>query len=126
MNVKLENIIDTLTKSIIYYYSLFKRFDVTDNLISGINYSISQMWSEYMSDIDKDEMIDILCVFMDMIHVDENNLYENITQAIISYFKNGNMVEGNTEIFEINTYNYIPGMSITHAQISKIIEFYLK
>lgn len=125
MNMKDENIIDILTKSIIYYYSLFKRFDVTDNLICGINDSISKMWIDYTSDID-DKDISIIFTFDELMHVNDNNLYGNITQEIISYFTKGNMVESNNEIFTLFTYKYLPGMSITHAQISKIIEFYLK
>ena len=50
--MKIENIIDVITYSVLYYYSLIKRFDITDTLISGVKTSILRMWNEYMSDIE--------------------------------------------------------------------------
>ena len=50
--MKIENIIDVITYSVLYYDSLIKRFDITDTLISGVKTSILRMWNEYMSDIE--------------------------------------------------------------------------
>ena len=61
-NMKIENVLDIITHSILYYYSLIKRFEVTDILISGIKYTILQMWNEYMSDIECEENIDLIGV----------------------------------------------------------------
>ena len=58
--MKIENVLDIITHSILYYYSLIKRFEVTDILISGIKYTILQMWNEYMSDIECEENIDLI------------------------------------------------------------------
>lgn len=127
--MKIENVIDVITYSVLYYYSLIKRFDITDNLISGVKTSILQMWNEYMSDIEDEECIDLICVMnaenSKLLHTNDSNLYKNITHVIISYFDKGGMLDTEMEVLEIYTYNYLPGMVLTHTQISKIIEFYL-
>ncbi|MBR5296300.1 MAG: hypothetical protein IKU29_00315 [Parabacteroides sp.] len=85
------------------------------------------MWNEYTSDINEDS-IDMLCVLDDMecdiLNVNNSNLYEDITHVIISYFDKGNEINPNMNIIGLYN-NYLPGMDITHNQISKIIEFYL-
>ena len=127
--MKIENIIDVITYSVLYYYSLIKRFDITDTLISGVKTSILQMWNEYMSDIEDEEYIDLIGVMhgehAKILNTNDSNLYKNITHVIISYFDKADVIDTEMEVLEIYTYNYLPGMVLTHAQISKIIEFYL-
>lgn len=122
-----ENILKTITLSIIYYYSLIKRFSVTEGLINFIYDSITKMWNEYTSDINEDS-IDMLCILDDMecdiLNVNNSNLYDDITHVIISYFDRGNEINPNMNIIGLYN-NYLPGMDITHNQISKIMEFYL-
>ena len=124
--MSIENIIGSIIYSVIYAYSLIKRINITNNLISGMYYSIEQMWNEYMSDIEAKESIDLICVFDEIIHVENNDqLYRDITTVIISYFENGNMIDGDTVIMEIYQKGYVQGMVLTYNQISKIIEFYI-
>lgn len=127
--MKIENIIDVITYSVLYYYSLIKRFDITDTLISGVKTSILRMWNEYMSDIEDEEYIDLIGVMYGehakILNTNDSNLYKNITHVIISYFDKADVIDTEMEVLEIFTYNYLPGMVLTHAQISKIIEFYL-
>ena len=127
--MKIENIIDVITYSVLYYYSLIKRFDITDTLISGVKTSILRMWNEYMSDIEDEEYIDLIGVMYgehtEILNTNDSNLYKNITHVIISYFEKSDVLDTEMEVLEIYTYNYLPGMVLTHAQISKIIEFYL-
>lgn len=127
--MKIENVLDVIVYSILYYYSLIKRFNITDNLISGLRYSITQMWNKYMSDIETEECIDLIGVMngdkAEVLKVTDANLFKHITQVIISYFDKSGEFNPEMEILEIFNYNYLPGMGITHAQISKIIEFYL-
>lgn len=127
--MKIENIIDVITYSVLYYYSLIKRFDITDTLISGVKTSILRMWNEYMSDIEDEEYIDLIGVMYGehakILNTNDSNLYKNITHVIISYFDKADVIDTEMEVLEIYTYNYLPGMVLTHAQISKIIEFYL-
>ena len=127
--MKIENLIDIVTHSVLYYYSLIKRFDITDNLISNVRTTILQMWNEYMSDIEDEENIDLIGImnssYFELLHTNDSNLYKKITHVIISYFDKGNVINAEMEVFELSTYNYLPGMVLTHAQISKIIEFYL-
>ncbi len=127
--MKIENIIDVITYSVLYYYSLIKRFDITDTLISGVRTSILRMWNEYMSDIEDEEYIDLIGVMYGehakILNTNNSNLYKNITHVIISYFDKADVINTEMEVLEIYTYNYLPGMVLTHAQISKIIEFYL-
>ena len=125
-DMSIENIIGSIIYSVIYAYSLIKRINITNNLISGMYYSIEQMWNEYMSDIEAKESIDLICVFDEIIHVENNDqLYRDITTVIISYFENGNMIDGDTVIMEIYQKGYVQGMVLTYNQISKIIEFYI-
>lgn len=127
--MKIENVINVITYAILYYYSLIKNFDITDNLINGIKKAILQMWEEYMSDIESEENVDLIGVLSgehcEILHTNDSNLYENITHVIISYFDKGGEINTEMHILEIFQYNYLPGMVLTHAQISKIIEFYL-
>ena len=124
--MSIEDIIGSIIYSVIYAYSLIKRINITNNLISGMYYSIEQMWDEYMSDIEAKESIDLICVFDELIHVENNDqLYRDITTVIISYFENGNMIDGDTVIMEIYQKGYVQGMVLTYNQISKIIEFYI-
>ena len=127
--MKIENLIDIVTHSVLYYYSLIKRFDITDNLISNVRTTILQMWNEYMSDIEDEENIDLIGImnssYFELLHTNDSNLYKKITHVIISYFDKGNVINAEMEVFELYTYNYLPGIVLTHAQISKIIEFYL-
>jgi hypothetical protein len=128
-NMKIENVLDIITHSILYYYSLIKRFEVTDILISGIKYTILQMWNEYMSDIECEENIDLIGVLSGedskILYTNDSNLYKNITDVIISHFDKVDEIDTEMEVLEIFQYNYLPGMALTHAQISNIIEFYL-
>ena len=128
-NMKMTDIIDIITYSVIYYYSLIKKFDITDNLISGVKVAILQMWNEYMSDIEDEENIDLIGLFSGkysvVLKTNDANLYKYITHVIISYFDKADVIDTEMEVLEIYTYNYLPGMVLTHAQISKIIEFYL-
>ena len=125
-DMSIENIIGSIIYSVIYAYSLIKRINITNNLISGMYYSIEQMWNEYMSDIEAKESIDLICVFDEIIHVENNDqLYRDITTVIISYFENGNIIDGDTVIMEIYQKGYVQGMVLTYNQISKIIEFYI-
>lgn len=124
--MSIEDIIGSIIYSVIYAYSLIKRINITNNLISGMCYSIEQMWDEYISDIEAKESIDLICVFDEIIHVENNDqLYRDITTVIISYFENGNMIDGDTVIMEIYQKGYVQGMALTYNQISKIIEFYI-
>lgn len=127
--MKIENIINTITYSVLYYYSLIKKINITDNLINGVGNVILQMWREYMSDIYSEEDIDLIGVFSGehsvLLHTNDSNLYGNITDVIISYFERCDEIKTEMIVFEIFQYNYLPGMILTHAQISKIIEFYL-
>ena len=127
--MKITSIIDVITYSVLYYYSLIKRFDITDNLISGVRIAILQMWEEYMSDIEDEENIDLIGVFSGkhaaVLKTNDANLYKNITHVIISYFENNKTLDTEMEVFELFQNNYLPGMVLTHAQISRIIEFYL-
>jgi hypothetical protein len=87
------------------------------------------MWNEYMSDIEDEEYIDLIGVMYGehakILNTNDSNLYKNITHVIISYFDKVDVIDTEMEVLEIFTYNYLPGMVLTHAQISKIIEFYL-
>lgn len=127
--MKMTDVIDAITYSIIYYYSLIHKFKITDILISGVRKSILQMWNEYMSDIEDEENIDLIGVLCgehsEIIHANDDNLYKHITDVIISYFDKGNDFYYEMEVLTIFHYNYLPGMTLTHAQISRIIEFYL-
>ena len=127
--MKIENLIDIVTYSVLYYYSLINEFNITDNLISGLKTSILQLWNEYMSDIEDEESIDLIGVLYDehttILYTNDSNLFGNITHVITSYFDNGGTVDTKMEVLELYTHNYLPGMVLTHAQISKIIEFYL-
>ena len=127
--MKIENVLDIITHSILYYYSLIKRFEVTDILISGMKYAILQMWNEYMSDIECEENIDLIGVLSGedskILYTNDSNLYKNITDVIISHFDKVDEIDTGMEVLEIFQYNYLPGMVLTHAQISNIIEFYL-
>ena len=127
--MKIENVLDIITHSILYYYSLIKRFEVTDILISGVKYAILQMWNEYMSDIECEENIDLIGVLSGedsrILYTNDSNLYKNITDVIISHFDKVDEIDTEMEVLEIFQYNYLPGMVLTHAQISNIIEFYL-
>lgn len=128
-NMKIENVLDIITHSILYYYSLIKRFEVTDILISGVKYAILQMWNEYMSDIECEENIDLIGVLpgedSKILYTNDSNLYKNITDVITSHFDKVHEIDTKMEVLEIFQYNYLPGMALTHAQISNIIEFYL-
>ena len=53
--MKIDNLLDVITYSIISYYSLIRKFETTSILISGIRYCIRQMWNKYMSDIEAEE-----------------------------------------------------------------------
>lgn len=127
--MKIENIIDVITYSVLYYYSLIKRFNITDTLISGVKNSILLMWEEYMSDVEDEENIDLIGVMFnehsEILYAKDTNLFEKITHVIISYFDKGNDIDTNMDILEIYQYPYLPGMVLNHAQISKIVEFYL-
>lgn len=127
--MKIENVLDIITHSILYYYSLIKRFEITDILISGVKYAILQMWNEYMSDIECEENIDLIGVLSGedskILYTNDSNLYKNITDVIISHFDKVHEIDTKMEVLEIFQYNYLPGMALTHAQISNIIEFYL-
>lgn len=127
--MKIENVLDIITHSILYYYSLIKRFEVTDILISGVKYAILQMWNEYMSDIECEENIDLIGVLpgedSKILYTNDSNLYKNITDVITSHFDKVHEIDTKMEVLEIFQYNYLPGMALTHAQISNIIEFYL-
>ena len=127
--MKIENVLDIITHSILYYYSLIKRFEVTDILISGVKYAILQMWNEYMSDIECEENIDLIGVLSGedskILYTNDSNLYKNITDVITSHFDKVHEIDTKMEVLEIFQYNYLPGMALTHAQISNIIEFYL-
>ena len=127
--MKIENVLDIITHSILYYYSLIKRFEVTDILISGVKYAILQMWNEYMSDIECEENIDLIGVLpgedSKILYTNDSNLYKNITDVITSHFDKVYEIDTKMEVLEIFQYNYLPGMALTHAQISNIIEFYL-
>ena len=127
--MKITNIIDVITHSVLYYYSLIKRFEITDILISGVKECILQMWNEYISDIEDEENIDLIAVLSgehsEILYTNDANLYKRITHVIISYFEKGNEIGAEMEVLELFQYNYLPGMVLTHAQISRIIEFYL-
>ena len=71
--MSIEDIIGSIIYSVIYAYSLIKRINITNNLISGMYYSIEQMWDEYISDIEAKESIDLICVFDEIIHVENND-----------------------------------------------------
>jgi hypothetical protein len=60
----------------------------------------------------------------DVVRTNDSNLFGNITHVIISYLDK-NEPNPNTEVLEIFNHNYLPGLRITHVQISKIIGFYL-
>lgn len=125
----MENAVDVITYSVIYYYSLIKRFEVTDILISGVRHVILQMWDEWMSDVECEENVDLIGVlcgeYARVFSMNDSNLYRNITDVLISYIDIVDHVDPSEEIFEIFQYNYLPGMVLTHAQISNIVEFYL-
>ena len=129
MILKIENVLDVITYSVLYYYSLIRKFEVTDILISGIKYTILQMWNEYMSDIECEENIDLIGVMSGedskIFYTTDSNLYNNITHVIISYFDKSHEFDATMDVLEIYQYNYLPGMVLTHEQISKIVEFYL-
>ena len=82
-----------------------------------------------MSDIEDEENIDLIGLFSGkysaVLKTNDANLYKYITHVIISYFKNNKTIDTSMEVFEIFQYDYLPGMVLTHAQISRIIEFYL-
>lgn len=126
--MKLDDVMDVIVGSILYYYSLIRRFDITDTLIDGIRYGVTQLWKQYMSDIETEEYIDLIGVMSgpesDVFKINDSNLFGNITHVIISYLDKNDLTQG-TEVLEIFNYNYLPGMRITHAQISKIMDFYL-
>lgn len=126
--MKLDDVMDVIVGSILYYYSLIRRFDITDTLIDGIRYGVTQLWKQYMSDIETEEYIDLIGVMSgpesDVFKINDSNLFRNITHVIISYLDKNDLTQG-TEVLEIFNYNYLPGMRITHAQISKIMDFYL-
>lgn len=127
-NVKLDDAMDIIVGSILYYYSLIRRFDITDTLIAGIRFAVTQLWKQYMSDIETEESIDLIGVMSgtgsDVFRTTDSNLFRNITHVIISYLDK-NDLDPSMDVLEIFNYNYLPGMRITHAQISRIIEFYL-
>jgi hypothetical protein len=127
-NVKLDDAMDIIVSSILYYYSLIRRFDITDTLIAGIRFAVTQLWKQYMSDIETEENIDLIGVMSgtesDVFKINDSNLFRNITHVIISYLDK-NDLDPSMDVLEIFNYNYLPGMRITHAQISRIIEFYL-
>lgn len=127
-NVKLDDAMDIIVGSILYYYSLIRRFDITDTLIAGIRFAVTQLWNQYMSDIETEESIDLIGVMSgtesDVFRTTDSNLFRNITHVIISYLDK-NDLDPSMDVLEIFNYNYLPGMRITHAQISRIIEFYL-
>lgn len=126
--MKLDDVMDVIVSSILYYYSLIRRFNITDTLIDGIRYGVTQLWKQYMSDIETEENIDLIGVMCgpesDVFKINDSNLFRNITHVIISYLDKNDLTQG-TEVLEIFNYNYLPGMRITHAQISKIMDFYL-
>lgn len=128
--MKFENLINVITYSILYYYSLIRKYDITDGLISDVKSTLRRMWNEYMSDIYDEENIDLIGVmrgeYSAVISVNKSsNLFRDITYVITSYFDRVDFVDTEMEVIEVFTYNHIPGMVLTHSQISKIIEFYL-
>jgi hypothetical protein len=82
-----------------------------------------------MSDIECEENIDLIGVLSGedskILYTNDSNLYKNITDVIISHFDKVDEIDTEMEVLEIFQYNYLPGMVLTHAQISNIIEFYL-
>lgn len=127
--MKIDNLLDVITYSIISYYSLIRKFETTSILISGIRYCIRQMWNKYMSDIEAEEDIDFIGVLSGtdsvLLSTNDPNLYKNITYVIISYFDRNGLINNGYGILEIFQSNYLPGMIITHSQISNMMEFYL-
>ena len=127
--MKIDNLLDVITYSIISYYSLIRKFETTNILISGIRYCIRQMWNKYMSDIEAEEDIDFIGVLSGtdsvLLSANDPNLYKNITYVIISYFDRNGLINNGYGILEIFQSDYLPGMIITHSQISNMMEFYL-
>jgi hypothetical protein len=128
-NMKIEDIINVITHSVLYYCSLIRKFDITDKLISGVEDAICRMWYEFMSDVDTEENIDLIGVmdgdYSDVFKTNDSNLYGNITHVITSYFDKVKKQDPSIVVIEIYNFNYLPGLKITHSQISSIVGFYL-
>lgn len=127
--MKIENIIDLIVETVLFYYSLIKPLKVTNRLRDGVKSTILQMWADYVGEDIIEEDIDIIGImegeYAKTFSIYESNLYLRITHVIISYFDKENAVDPNMEIIEIFCKPYIPGMTITHTQIINIIGFYL-
>ena len=127
--MKIENIIDLIVETVLFYYSLIKPLVITEKLKNDVKSTILQMWAEYVGEDIIEEDIDIIGImegeYAKTFSIYESNLYLRITHVIISYFDKENTIDPNAEIIEIFCKPYIPGMVITHTQIINTVDFYL-
>lgn len=125
--MKIRDIIFHVTDIILCYYSLIRRFTITENLRLNVSRTIIDMWENYLCDISCDNIdsIDVLegiySKRYDNLNID---LFHEITYEIISYFDNDGILLPNMSILSINDVPF-SGITLTHEIISNIIEFYL-
>lgn len=122
----ITDVIDCVTLSILRYYSLIREFDITERLVYDVKSSLMIMWyniSEYQYN-DNIMSVNILYGPYYKQYENLNDLYENIDNDLTSYLNSIDLLSNTTHIISLCPIPFV-GMSLTHLDITRIIEFNL-